>query len=156
MCVSKNCSCVRKSCFKSSLCFQKCDRNSGCRLLYNGLPEILGRFLYTYLHPLLGAGELSGESWQAVTAIHDEGDGLTLLWLTLIKSGLLSFLSCCLQTVVVEFLSNCYCGVSLQLHWYAHVRKSSSAVFYFQKRCKSLSTSANGWMVWNCLNAHLG
>ncbi len=124
--------------------------------LYNGLPEILGRFLYTYLHPLLGAGEVIGESWQAVTAVHDEGDGLTLLWLTLIKSGLLSFLSCCLQTVVVEFLSNCYCGVSLQLHWYSHVRKSSSAAFYFQKRCKSLSTSVNGCMVWNCLNAHLG
>jgi hypothetical protein len=34
--------------------------------------------LYTYLHPLLGSDGVSGESWQLVTAICDEGDGLTL------------------------------------------------------------------------------
>jgi hypothetical protein len=28
--------------------------------VYNGLPKFLGRLLYAYLHPLLGADELSG------------------------------------------------------------------------------------------------
>jgi hypothetical protein len=27
--------------------------------LYDGLPELLGRFLYVYLYPLLGADEVS-------------------------------------------------------------------------------------------------
>jgi hypothetical protein len=35
--------------------------------------------LFTYLHPPLGANEVSGKSWQLVNAIHDEeGNGLTL------------------------------------------------------------------------------
>jgi hypothetical protein len=34
--------------------------------------------LYTYLHPSLGANEVSWESWQLVTAIHDEGQDLIL------------------------------------------------------------------------------
>jgi hypothetical protein len=42
------------------------------------LPEIVGGLLYTYLDRLSGADEVSGESWQLVTAIHDEGDGLAL------------------------------------------------------------------------------
>jgi hypothetical protein len=42
------------------------------------LPEIVGGLLYTYLDLLSGADEVSGESWQLVTAIHDEGDGLAL------------------------------------------------------------------------------
>jgi len=38
--------------------------------------ESMSRWLYTYiyLHPASGAG-VSGEWWQLVTAIHDEGDG---------------------------------------------------------------------------------
>jgi hypothetical protein len=43
--------------------------------LYDGLPELLRRFLYVYLYPLLGADEVSGSSWQLVAAIDDEGDG---------------------------------------------------------------------------------
>jgi hypothetical protein len=35
---------------------------------------------YTYLHPLLGSDEVNGDSWQLVTAIHDEGDGLILCY----------------------------------------------------------------------------
>jgi len=46
--------------------------------VYNGLSKFLGRLLYAYLHPLLGADELGGQSWQLVTAVHDEGDGLSL------------------------------------------------------------------------------
>ncbi len=34
--------------------------------------------LFTSLHPQLGADEVSGESWQLITAIHNEGDSLTL------------------------------------------------------------------------------
>jgi hypothetical protein len=34
--------------------------------------------LYTFLHPSSGADEITGESEQLVTGIHDEGDGLTL------------------------------------------------------------------------------
>ncbi len=63
---------------ESSWCFWKCDRKSGppgC--LYNDFPEILGKLLY-YLHLPSGANDLSGESWQLITSIHDEGDGLTL------------------------------------------------------------------------------
>jgi hypothetical protein len=45
-------------------------------ILYNGLREILDG-LYTYLHLLPGADEVSGWLWQLVIAICDEGDGLT-------------------------------------------------------------------------------
>jgi hypothetical protein len=38
----------------------------------------LGGLLCTYPHPPLGADEVRGESWQLVTAIHDEADALTL------------------------------------------------------------------------------
>jgi len=30
------------------------------QIVYNGLPKFLGRLLYAYLHPLLGADELGG------------------------------------------------------------------------------------------------
>jgi hypothetical protein len=40
--------------------------------------QILGRLLYTNLHPLLEADKVSGQSWQLVTDICDEGEGLTL------------------------------------------------------------------------------
>jgi hypothetical protein len=39
------------------------------QFLSDGSPENLGRLLYTYLHPLLGADEVSGYSWQLTTAI---------------------------------------------------------------------------------------
>jgi hypothetical protein len=35
--------------------------------------QILGRLLYTSLHPLLEADKVSGQSWQIVTDICDEG-----------------------------------------------------------------------------------
>jgi len=39
------------------------------------LSEILGGLLCTYPHsPLSGADEVSGQSWQLATAIHDGGD----------------------------------------------------------------------------------
>ncbi len=43
------------------------------RYFYDSLPKTLGRILYEKL----GADELSGESWQLITAAHDEGAGLT-------------------------------------------------------------------------------
>ncbi len=46
--------------------------------LYDSLPKILGRLVYTYHHTPSGSDEASGQSWQLVTAICDEGDGLTL------------------------------------------------------------------------------
>ncbi len=48
------------------------------QILYIGLPEFLGGFLYTYLHPQLGADKVSGWSWQLITAIWYEGDELTV------------------------------------------------------------------------------
>jgi hypothetical protein len=39
---------------------------------------ILGWVLYTYLHPIVGADEVS----MIFTAIHDEGDGLDIIWVT--------------------------------------------------------------------------
>ncbi len=44
----------------------------------SSLPEILGRLSSSYLHPLPGVDEVTVESWQLVTAIHCEGDGLIL------------------------------------------------------------------------------
>jgi len=46
--------------------------------LHNSLHKISGRLLYTNLHPPSGADEVSGQSWQLVTATHDGGGGLTL------------------------------------------------------------------------------
>jgi len=57
-----------------SCCFQKCNRNSRHRCLYNDLGELL----YTHLHPLLGVDEVSVESLQFVNATNEEGDGLML------------------------------------------------------------------------------
>ncbi len=52
-------------------------RNPGNRCLYNGLAQNL------LIHSLLVADEISRESLQLITAIHDEGDGLTLCeWLS--------------------------------------------------------------------------
>ncbi len=48
------------------------------QILYIGLPEFLGRLLYTYLHPQLGVDKVSGWSWQLITAICDEDDELTV------------------------------------------------------------------------------
>jgi len=75
--------------------FQKCNRNSGHRCLYNGLPDILGGLLFSYLHPPLWADEVS--------------DGLTLCE-SLMRFSSHSFTLCHLQRVVVEF--------SLQSHRY--------------------------------------
>ncbi len=41
-------------------------------VLYKGLPEIMCKQLCNYLCQLLGANEVSKESWQLVTAIGDE------------------------------------------------------------------------------------
>jgi hypothetical protein len=75
--------------FMSLCCFcltwTKPERQQKLRMpiVYNGLPKFLGRLLYAYLHPLLGADELSGLSWQLITAVHDEGDSLSLCeWLS--------------------------------------------------------------------------
>jgi hypothetical protein len=46
------------------------------QILYSGLPEIFGRFLYDYLLSLLGAHAVSEWSQQLTTAICDQGDGL--------------------------------------------------------------------------------
>jgi hypothetical protein len=52
-------------------------RNPGSRCLYNGLVQNLP------MHSLLVADEVSRESLQLMTAIHDECDGLTLCeWLS--------------------------------------------------------------------------
>jgi hypothetical protein len=45
---------------ESSLCFQEWNRNSGHRCLYNSLPEIVGKLLYTSLHPSSGADKSEG------------------------------------------------------------------------------------------------
>jgi hypothetical protein len=62
------------------------------QILHNVLPK---QILCTYPHPPLGADEVSGESWQLVTVIHDEGDWLSgTLWVRLIWLWQHSFLSC--------------------------------------------------------------
>jgi hypothetical protein len=52
-------------------------QNLRMQILYNHLPKS-GQILCTYLHLLSGADEVSQESWQLVTAIHDEDDCLIL------------------------------------------------------------------------------
>ncbi len=64
----------------SSCCLWKCDRSSGHRWLYNGLTEI---WADSYVHPPAASYEVSGELWQLVTTIHDDGDSLILCeWLS--------------------------------------------------------------------------
>ncbi len=50
------------------------------------------RLLYNYVNPLPGSDEVSEESWQLVTAIHDESNGLTLP--TLVLHSILVMLVC--------------------------------------------------------------
>ncbi len=45
-------------------------------------PKNLGRLLYTYLHPVLGADKFSEESWELITAINDEVMLVWHLWST--------------------------------------------------------------------------
>jgi hypothetical protein len=44
------------------------------------IPQVIARsgLSVVFSEPLLGADELNGYSWQLVTAVHDEGDGLSL------------------------------------------------------------------------------
>jgi hypothetical protein len=63
---------------ESSCWFQEMQQYLRTRNLYHFLPEILGRLSSSYLHPLPGVNEVTVESWQLVTAIHCEGDGLIL------------------------------------------------------------------------------
>ncbi len=69
---------------KASYYFSKCDRNSGCGCLYNCLPEVLGRLLPTYLHPLLRADEVSAE---LDTDIYNEGEVLISEWFCNLING---------------------------------------------------------------------
>jgi hypothetical protein len=56
----------------------KSDRNSGCRFLYYSLLKHFPQIIHTYLCPILGDDEFSGESWWPVTAIYNEGGGMLL------------------------------------------------------------------------------
>jgi aminopeptidase-like protein len=40
----------------------------GLQMLYNDLPKILSKLLYSYIHPPLAADEVSGLALQLVTA----------------------------------------------------------------------------------------
>jgi hypothetical protein len=60
-----------------SCCFWNCYRNSGCNLVKWFSPDFELTTVYNW-HPPSGADEVHGQSWQLVTAISDEGDGLTL------------------------------------------------------------------------------
>jgi hypothetical protein len=40
------------------------------QIVYNGLPKFLGRLLYVYLHPLLGADEFS---WDTLPSLQHFG-----------------------------------------------------------------------------------
>ncbi len=63
--------------FESSHYFWKGNKNSGHKLCIMVCPSFWENY-YKHLHPLLGADELSGYSWQLITTICDEGDGLSL------------------------------------------------------------------------------
>jgi len=63
---------------ESSYCLWKCDRNSGCCCLLNGLPKRLGRLLYAELCPYLEDYGSVGGPWQLGIIIHDGSDGLML------------------------------------------------------------------------------
>ncbi len=62
---------------ESSHFFWKHDRNSGCRFLNNVCPNF-AHFIYLCTLTVQN-DEVSGESWQLVTVIYDEGDGLIFL-----------------------------------------------------------------------------
>jgi hypothetical protein len=71
----------------------------------------LRRSLYTYLHPLSGTDDVSGELWQLLTPIHGEGDKLCE-WHSQVYGfthscflcfGLARTNNTCIQSVTVEF-----------------------------------------------------
>jgi hypothetical protein len=71
------------------------------QILCSGFSKILDGLLYSYLHPLSVADEVTGWWWQLITTIHDGGDGLTLCeWLS--QDYDLHLLLYCLQIVVLE------------------------------------------------------
>ncbi len=64
---------------ESSHCFQKCNKNTGCRILYNCLLKILRRRLHFHLHQLFTVDEFfSGKYLQLLTTKGDDGDCLIL------------------------------------------------------------------------------
>jgi hypothetical protein len=69
--------------------------------------ESMSRRLYTYiyLHPVSGAG-VSGEWWQLVTVIHDEGDG----WYLVSDNTLVIFFW--FSWLIQLLPSKCYWGVT--------------------------------------------
>ncbi len=95
---------------ESSHCFWKCNRISGCRFYIMGLPEIVCRLLYTYLHPPIRRW---WSQWVVMVALHCylwcSCWWSDTLWATLIRLWLLS-LSYYLQTVL---------EISLQFQTYA-------------------------------------
>jgi hypothetical protein len=88
-------------------CIQKFNRNSGSRCFYNGLPEIVGRLLYAYLHPLSGADEWMETHHRLLLLFIMQ---VMMVWhfaCGLMRSWTHSFLLCCIQSAaVVEFLCN--------------------------------------------------
>jgi hypothetical protein len=74
-------------------------RNPGSRCLYNGLAQNL------LMHSLLVADEVSRESLQLMTAIRDEGDGLTLCEWHFVSG---SHKVMAAHAVILS--SKCYCG----------------------------------------------
>jgi hypothetical protein len=90
-------------------CIQKCNRHSGSSCFYNGLPEIVGRLPYAYLHPLSGADE-SMETHHRLLLLFIMQ--VMMVWhfaCGLMRSWPHSFLLCCIQSAaVVEFLIDMY------------------------------------------------
>jgi len=85
-------------------CIQKFNRNSGSRCFYNGLPEIVGRLLHAYLHPLSGADELMETHHRLLLLFIMQ---VMMVWH--FACGLMRSWphSCCIQSAaVVEFLCN--------------------------------------------------
>ncbi len=115
-----------------------CIRKWGCRQLWNGLLKFLkGILLFSHLQPPPGAGEVSGESQQLVTAIYDQGDGLELCEqahkvMTILLLVLLSKCCCGVSCNLIAFVS--YLPVLCQLFFSIYILGSSPRPFPFRVR----------------------
>ncbi len=79
------------------------------------------------LHPLLGSDEVGPESWQLISAIHNEGDCLALCDTDKIMSydSTHSFVS----GLILRFVVTVQSHVSINLGWVACINSCQSALF---------------------------
>jgi hypothetical protein len=124
----------------------------------------LRRLLYNYVNPLPGSDEVSEESWQLVTAIHDESNGLTLP--TLVLHSILVMLVCvfaetdrtvAFKVLLWSVLSNLNLNLKRGIAFRWIRERSDTALldvdgitlFFFYRTCDI-------WLLWTGVTSNIG